>query len=73
MIRIKFKELISDKEFKEARVVTISEVSEQTGIHRATLSKIANDRGCNTGTDNLNKLCRFFDCNIEDLLTYIPD
>jgi putative transcriptional regulator len=73
MIRIKFKELISDKEFKEARVVTIGEVSEQTGIHRATLSKIANDRGCNTGTDNLDKLCRFFDCNIEDLLVYIPD
>ena len=73
MIRIKFKKLISEKEFQEERVVTIGEISEKTGIHRATLSKIANERGCNTGTDNLNKLCRFFGCKVEELLTYIPD
>ncbi|HEU0197569.1 MAG TPA: helix-turn-helix transcriptional regulator [Nevskiaceae bacterium] len=67
------KERLADKEFGEKRVITMSEVAEVTGIHRATLSKIANDPSCNTGTDNLNRLCRYFSCRIEDLVEYLPD
>jgi len=70
---MKFKELLAEKEFNANRVITIAEVSEATGIHRSTLSKIANNKPCNTGTDNLDKLCAYFDCKIEDLLTYIKE
>ena len=60
MIRIKLKEVIADKEFSENRVITLAEIAKETGIHRTTLSKIANERGYNTGTENIDKLCRFF-------------
>ncbi|GEM_PF-1325549 len=73
MIRIRFKEMLAEKEFQEKRVITLNEVSKATGIHRATLSKIANDYSCNTGLDNINQLCNFLECAISDLLVHIPD
>lgn len=73
MIRFRLKELLANKEFQDGRVITLSEVSAGTGIHRATLSKIANERGYNTGTDNLDRLCAFFSCEIQELVQYVPN
>ena len=73
MIRFRLTELIAEKAFRERRVVSLSEVAEATGIHRATLSKIANQPGANTVTENLDKLCRYFDCKLEDLAQYLGD
>lgn len=73
MLRFKIKELIGKKEFEEGRRITISEIAEATGIHRMTLSKMINKRGYNTGTDNLDRLCEYFDCQIQDLVEYIPN
>lgn len=73
MIRFRLTELIADKAFKERRVVRLSEVAEGTGIHRATLSKIANQPGANVGTDLIDKLCRYFECQPGDLLTFVDE
>jgi len=73
MIRFRLKELIANKEFQERRVITIAEVAHATGINRMTLSKIANHPGCNTGTENLDRLCVFFGCQLEELAQHIPD
>ena len=72
MIRFFLKERISDLEFREGRRVTLDEVARATGIHRTTLSKIANKKGYNCTTDNLDKLCEFFGCRIEDMAEYLP-
>lgn len=73
VIRYRLKELIADREFREGRRITVEEVASATGIHRTTLSKIANKRGCNTTTDNLDRLCRFFGCRVEQLVEYVCD
>ena len=73
LIRFRLTELIADKAFKERRVVSMSEVAAATGIHRATLSKIANQPGTNISTDLVDKLCRYFKCQPGDVLTYIED
>ncbi|MDC9725358.1 MAG: helix-turn-helix transcriptional regulator [Gammaproteobacteria bacterium] len=73
MLRFKIKELIAKKEFEEGRRVTIGEVAEAAGIHRMTLSKMINQRGYNTGTENLDRMCTYFKCNIEDIIEYVPD
>lgn len=65
MIRFRLKELIADLEFRENRRVTLEEISVATGIHRTTLSKIANQKGYNTTTDVLDKLCDFFSVPLE--------
>lgn len=73
MLRFKIKEMIGKKEFVEGRRITIGEVAEAAGIHRMTLSKLINQRGYNTGTENLDRLCAYFECRIEDLVEYVPD
>lgn len=72
MIRFRLKELLAEKGFQENRRVTLDEVSQETGIHRTTLSKIANQRGYNTGTENIDRLCVYFDCKVEDIIEYVP-
>jgi putative transcriptional regulator len=71
MLRYHLKELIAEKEFNENRRITIAEVAKETGINRMTLSKIINHRGHSTVTDNLDKLCSYFECPIERLVTHI--
>lgn len=73
MLRFKIKEMIAKKEFDEGRRITISEVAEGAGIHRMTLSKMINKKGYSTGTDNLDKLCTYFECPVEDIVEYVPE
>lgn len=71
MIRFRLKEMLADKAFAEGRRITLEEVSKQTGIHRTTLSKIANVKGYNTTTDNLDKLCAYFGCDLCALAEFV--
>ncbi len=73
MIRFHLKELIADKEFAEKRRITIGEIAKETGINRMTLSKIINHPGHSTVTDNIDKLCNYFDCRVEQLVTHIKE
>lgn len=73
MIRFRLAELMADKAFKERRAIGISEVAEGSGVHRSTLSKIAHPPGTNFGSDNVDKLCRYFGCQPGDLMTYLDD
>lgn len=62
--------MLDDKSFAEKRRITMNEVSEATGIARATLTRIANVPGHNTNTDTINALCKYFDCKPGDLIEY---
>jgi putative transcriptional regulator len=73
MIRFHLKKLMADYEHRQGRRLTMGELAEETGIYRTTLSRIAGPRPFNTTTDNLEALCRFFDCQVEDLVEYVPD
>ncbi|MRR52138.1 MAG: XRE family transcriptional regulator [Rhodocyclaceae bacterium] len=64
---------MADKGFRERRVITTTEVASATGINRMTLSKIANHPGYSTVTDNLNRLCNYFECPLGQLAEHIPD
>lgn len=73
MIRYHLKELIAEKEFVEKRRVTVSEIAKETGINRMTLSKLMNHQGSSTVTDNLDKLCYYFDCEVQDLVSHVKE
>ena len=73
MIRFRLREMIIDKEFKDGRRIALDEIARATGIHRTTLSRIAGQRGYNTTTDNIDKLCQHFKCQVEQLMEYVPD
>ena len=73
MIRFHLKRQISDWEFKEGRRLTIAELEKKSQVTRPTLSRILNQRGYNTTTDNIGKLCVFFNCSVGDLIEFVPD
>ena len=73
MIRFKLKELTAEKAFREGRRINLQEIADQTGIHRTTLSKLQSPVGHNTTTENLNALCKYFECDIQDLIEYVPE
>lgn len=72
-IKFRLKEQIADKEFRERRVISLKEIAEQTGIHRVTLSKIANNKRYNVGIDTVEKLCAYFDCAVGDVAEYVAE
>ena len=73
MIRYHLKQLVADLEFKLGRRISLKEISDETGIHLSTLSRIANQKAPNTTIGNLEKICFFLDCQIQDLVEFIPE
>ena len=71
MLRYKLKELIAEKEFLERRRITIQEIAAATQITRNTLSKMLNQHGVSIRSDNLDKLCEYFNCRIEQLVEFV--
>lgn len=72
-IKFKLKERIADKEFRERSIVSLKQIAAATGIHRVTLSKLSNNKDYNVSVETLEKLCRYFECGIGDLVEYVPD
>lgn len=73
LIRVLLKQMLDDKSFAEKRRITLNEVSKETGISRATLTRISNVPGYNTNTDTINALCKYFERMPCDLLEYYKD
>lgn len=72
MIRFKLQELLIAKGYQESRRVTLEEVAAATGIHRTTLSRLSSPRGANVTSDNLDRLCFYFGCQLHELAVYEP-
>lgn len=73
MIYIQIKEVIQAKSIAWGRRITLNELANATGISRMTLSRMVNNRGYSTVTDQLDKLCTFFECEIHELVKFVPD
>ena len=74
MIKFHLARLILDFEAEPQRRLTLVELSQATGIARPTLSKMQSPKGGhNTTTNNVDALCRFFGCRVEDLMEYVAN
>ena len=74
VVKFNLKELVARKSFEENRTISLHEVAKETGIGVATVSRIANSRGrFHTSTQQIEKLCRYFGCTPNDLITLLPD
>lgn len=73
MIKYNLKALIAEKEIKENRNITYREISGQTGISKVTLSKIAQRKGYDTAVSIVERLCLYFKCTPNELITIVPD
>ena len=74
MVKFRLKEMILKKSYEENRVIHLQDIAKEIGVSIGTVSRIANSVGdYNTTTENLAKLCRYFNCSPNDLMTVVPD
>ena len=73
MLRFKLRERIADLEFKQRRRITLQEIAEKSGVSRMTLSKMINQHGAVIRSDVIDALCKYFGCQVEDLVQYVED
>ena len=74
MIRFRIKELITEKEFREKRKITLGEVAEKSGVNRTSLSKIQNPSvKHSTTTSAIDSLCRYFECKVGGVMEYVEE
>ena len=66
MIVIKLDDLIWE------RRTTADAIAKATGLGSTTISKIRNSKNVNININTLDKLCKYFDCKLTDLIDYIP-
>lgn len=66
MIKSKLHNLMGEKKIR-----SINQLSNDTGISRLTLTNIYNDSGKAIEYETMDKLCRFFNCAVGDLLEYV--
>lgn len=73
MIRFRLGELLTELNFRTGQRIEWQHVAKATGIHRTTLSKMLNIRGYNATTSNIDLLCKYFSCQVGDVIEYVPD
>ena len=73
MIRFRMIELLREKSVNSPHRIDWGDVAVATGIHRTTLSKINNTKGYNVTSSNIDRLCKYFNCNVGDLMVFVPD
>ena len=55
------------------KVKSFSQLEKETGITRKTLTKLYDGDGKGIEYTTLNALCTFFNCNVGELLEFVPD
>ena len=67
MIKIYLSRILGEKR------ITQAELARQTGIRPSTISDIYNEMTERLNINHLDKICEYLNCDITDLIEYIPD
>lgn len=67
MIRIHLSRLLGENKEKLADLIR------STGLARNTVSGLYQETTSRLDLDTLNAICKHYECNIADLLEYVPD
>lgn len=52
---------------------TAEDIFQKTGIGKSTLSTIRNGKNLNVSLKTLDRLCKYFNCKISDIIEYVED
>jgi len=65
-IRVHLSKLLGERKLRAA------DVARKTGINKNTLSALYNEKVSGIKFDTLEKLCKFLECDVDNLLECIP-
>ena len=72
VLRVRFRELLAQKESRENVRYSVSEIGRQLGMTRAAVYPWLNGDVSGVKFDNLEAICEFLECRPGDLLDYTP-
>jgi len=49
------------------------QIAEATGLSTATISKLMQGEDIDVKLSTINKLCKFFDCKLSDIIEYVKE
>jgi putative transcriptional regulator len=55
------------------RRLRVMDVARETGLHRGMITLLYNDTASRVEIDALARLCAFFECDVGDLLEFVPE
>jgi putative transcriptional regulator len=73
MIIFNLKAIMLKKSAQSGKKITLKTISKSTGIEYTTLSRIASTPNYNINIDHIEKLCNYFNCTPNDLMSIYPD
>ena len=72
-IKINFRRALSQKEQREDRKITYTEIQKNTGTPIKTISRWDNGKVSQIHTEVLERFCEYLNCQVGDLVEYIPN
>ncbi len=73
MIKSKLKLLIAQREVTTGEKITYESLAAEVGLSKNALNRLAENKTDRVEFATLDKLCRYFQCDIGDLLAYAPE
>jgi len=67
MIRCHLSQKMGEKKMK------ISDLERATGLHRNSITLLYKETANRVDLSTIDKLCEFFECEVNDLFEYIPE
>lgn len=55
------------------RKMKIVDVANSAGLHRNTVTLLYNETASRVDLDTIDRLCRLFDCKVQDLFEFVRD
>ncbi len=65
-----FWDLLARKQAREKKAISLRQVSRDTGVAMSTITALANDNWRALYREPLEALCKYFECDVGDLLHY---
>ena len=65
--------LIGEKQTRENRVINVAIIAKETGVPKQTIYNGLNGDIRRFDADIIEAFCKYFVCDVGDLLTYVPE
>jgi DNA-binding Xre family transcriptional regulator len=73
LVRLQLRELLNQRGMDQGKPITLTEVSQATGIATNVLEKMIDNEGDQVSLKALAALCEYLECTPGDLFHYQPD
>ncbi len=68
VVASKMKLLVAERELRERRRLSVRIITEESGASRSTVERLLNNTIKRVPLDELGALCRYFNCDVGDIL-----